>query len=66
MERVIKRARKSESTVSLEYLTKCHEKHEEWLDTVDRTQKIIFEADEEFIGTTKVKELAQRLMTTIL
>ena len=66
LERVVKRARKSESTVSLEYLTACHAKHEEWLDTVKRTDKITFEADEDFVGTTKVKELAQRLMGVIL
>ena len=31
-QRVLKRARKGE-TITLSYLTKCHEYHEEWLDT---------------------------------
>ena len=66
LERVVKRARKSESSISLDYLKACHEKHEEWLNSIEKTRTITFEADEEFVGTDKIKKLAQRLMRVIL
>lgn len=51
LERVKKRARTSESTISLAYLTQCHLYHETWImSSISRENKIVLDANTEFVG----------------
>lgn len=63
LERVKIRNRSSESSMSLGYLTACHQKHEEWLTTVDKDKVIMFDGNEEFVGDKahRVTDLAKQL-----
>lgn len=69
-ERVQKRARKSESAVSIEYLKNCHRMHEEWMNGMDASKRITFDADREFVGSEdgelRVKQLVEHMMRFIL
>ena len=57
LDRVKIRGRESETGISLEYLTACHERHEEWIMTDHNVAKktIVFDANEEFIGDKAVR-----------
>lgn len=66
MKRMKIRARESEATVSLDYLTKCHEKHEEWLMQMDRSRRLMFDANTPFVGTDRVRTLITSLLRAIL
>jgi deoxycitidine kinase/deoxyguanosine kinase len=62
--RVKIRGRESEASISLDYLTKCHEAHEEWLGEVDKERKIVFDGNDEFVGEKefRVDELIKQIL----
>lgn len=45
-ERIIKRGRKGE-TIPIEYLTECHNYHENWIDSLPESMKLIVNGNEE-------------------
>ena len=55
LQRVKLRNRTSESSISLEYLKGCHERHETWLhsDPAMKSKVIVFDANTEFIASNE-------------
>lgn len=72
MERVKIRARTSEAGITLDYLTACHQKHEDWIipiiSATSTDKHIVFDANEEFIGdkASRVDDLVKEMMAFIL
>ena len=60
--RLQKRSRDEESTVSLDYLKLLHNKHETWLNTIDKSNILIIDANQEFEADMgRFKELTNQV-----
>lgn len=62
-ERIAKRARYEEITISLEYLNQLHDKHEQWLvhkqgvsDTIKEVPVLVLQCNDEFEATAKIMQ----------
>ena len=48
LKRINSRNRQGESSIPLEYLTKCHEYHDKWLNNIPKRKILEINADEDF------------------
>lgn len=53
-DRIIKRGRKEEANIEKEYLIQLHEKHEEWINSLESKNVIVFNGDVNFKDDEKI------------